>query len=363
MIDKRWNNQLHQDIHAAGYFLNPKYQYANDVVNDDEVLNGFHRVVNRMVNDNETRLNINREAKRFRLKTSAFGSNQFQSAVNRCLPAEWWSIYARENAPNFTRLAVRILSQTVSSSNCEKNWTTFSLIHTRPRNRLTIARLEKLVFVHYNMRLRVRNVERLGNNQNVIYLDEIFHDQDPLTAWTRKREAPLLDGRENEWLDDNLDIDPQDTAANVRRPEKRKKTPNVPSRQVDSDKDDSTDSGGNGATLATGVYQSHEYENSGDQSHEYSGDWSSDHQPREHRMDDVYAGGSSYHDVPTPSDNYNNTYDSSFTSYYPYNTPEAEQHSTFDGLMTNFFNNTYINLYYPHNQQPYRDDSDNYEPF
>ncbi|KAJ6792561.1 Uncharacterized protein M6B38_238260 [Iris pallida] len=75
MIDKRWNNQLHQDIHAAGYFLNPKYQYANDVVNDDEVLNGFLRVVNRMVNDNETRLNINREAKRFRLKTGAFGSN------------------------------------------------------------------------------------------------------------------------------------------------------------------------------------------------------------------------------------------------------------------------------------------------
>ncbi|KAJ6839940.1 uncharacterized protein M6B38_311190 [Iris pallida] len=86
MIDKRWNNQLHQDIHAAGYFLNPKYQYANDVVNDDEVLNGFHRVVNRMMNDNETRLNINKETERFRLKTGAFGSNQFQSAVNRCLP-------------------------------------------------------------------------------------------------------------------------------------------------------------------------------------------------------------------------------------------------------------------------------------
>ncbi|KAJ6852487.1 uncharacterized protein M6B38_255940 [Iris pallida] len=113
-----------------------------------------------MVNDNETRLNINIEAERFRLKTGAFGSNQFQSAVNKCLPAEWWSTYAREDAPNLTRLAVLILSQTVSSSNCERNWTTFSLIHTRSRNRLTMARLEKLVFVHYNMRLRVRNVQR-----------------------------------------------------------------------------------------------------------------------------------------------------------------------------------------------------------
>ncbi|KAJ6821047.1 uncharacterized protein M6B38_394965 [Iris pallida] len=114
-----------------GYFLNPKYQYANDVVNDDDVLNGFHRIVNRMVNDNETRLNINREAERFRLRTGAFGSNQFQSAVIRRLPAEWWSIHVREDAPNLTRLAVCILSQTVSSSNCERIWTTFSLIHTR----------------------------------------------------------------------------------------------------------------------------------------------------------------------------------------------------------------------------------------
>lgn len=46
MIDKRWNHQLHQDIHAVAYFLNSKYQYSNNVVNDDEVLNDFHRVVN-----------------------------------------------------------------------------------------------------------------------------------------------------------------------------------------------------------------------------------------------------------------------------------------------------------------------------
>ena len=74
--------------------------------------------------------------------------------------AEWWSIIAREEMSNLARLAVRILSQTVSSSNCERNWTTFTLIHTRPRNKLTMERLEKLVFVHYNMRLRHRTLKR-----------------------------------------------------------------------------------------------------------------------------------------------------------------------------------------------------------
>jgi hypothetical protein len=27
IIDRRWNNQLHQPIHAAGYFLNPRFRY------------------------------------------------------------------------------------------------------------------------------------------------------------------------------------------------------------------------------------------------------------------------------------------------------------------------------------------------
>ena len=27
IIDQRWNNQLHRPIHAAGYFLNPRYHY------------------------------------------------------------------------------------------------------------------------------------------------------------------------------------------------------------------------------------------------------------------------------------------------------------------------------------------------
>ncbi|MQL83980.1 hypothetical protein Taro_016478 [Colocasia esculenta] len=49
------------------------------------------------------------------------------------------------------RIAIRILSQTTSSSQCERNWSTFSLIHTKVRNKLSATRLEKLVYCHYNM--------------------------------------------------------------------------------------------------------------------------------------------------------------------------------------------------------------------
>ena len=34
IIDRRWNNQLHRPIHAAGYFLNPRYSYRAQLGED-----------------------------------------------------------------------------------------------------------------------------------------------------------------------------------------------------------------------------------------------------------------------------------------------------------------------------------------
>jgi hypothetical protein len=109
------------------------------------------------------------------------------AAVQECRPAEWWSIYAREECPHLAPIAARILSQTVSSSHCERNWSTFALIHTKTRNRLKMDQLMHLVFCHYNMRLRERQLERThyhDSNKN-IDLDEIFHEDDPLQTWIR----------------------------------------------------------------------------------------------------------------------------------------------------------------------------------
>ena len=51
-------------------------------------------------------------------------------------------------------LAIKFLSQTASSSACERNWSTFALIHTKQRNRLAYSILQQLVFCYYNMKLK-----------------------------------------------------------------------------------------------------------------------------------------------------------------------------------------------------------------
>ena len=64
------------------------------------------------------------------------------------------------HAPTLRSLALKVLSQTASSSACESNWSTFALIHTKQRNQLAYPRLQQLVFFcYYNMKLKIRDME------------------------------------------------------------------------------------------------------------------------------------------------------------------------------------------------------------
>ncbi|MCY6525050.1 hAT transposon family protein, partial [Actinobacillus pleuropneumoniae] len=53
-------------------------------------------------------------------------------------------------------LAMHLLSQIASSFAAEKNWSTYSFIHSIKRNKLTSKRVEKLVVVHSALRLEHR---------------------------------------------------------------------------------------------------------------------------------------------------------------------------------------------------------------
>jgi hypothetical protein len=66
-------------------------------------------------------------------------------------PMTWWTNHG-QSAPLLMSLAMKLLSQPASSSCCERNWSTYSFIHSVTRNALTPERAEDLVFVHSNLR-------------------------------------------------------------------------------------------------------------------------------------------------------------------------------------------------------------------
>ncbi|KAL0444325.1 UNVERIFIED_CONTAM: hypothetical protein Slati_2155200 [Sesamum latifolium] len=153
-------------------------------------------------------------------KLGEFGTLLARQAVSTSLPAQWWYNYSDE-APNLQKIAVKVLSQTCASSGCERNWSTWSLIHTKLRNRLAIKKLHNLVYAHYNTRLRLRNLiyQREDDDYyNPIDLNHIFHDNDILEKWTREAEEQLLPENDLDWLDeegcmDNVPNDEDDDAS------------------------------------------------------------------------------------------------------------------------------------------------------
>lgn len=67
----------------------------------------------------------------------------------------WWSFFG-PTTPNIQKLAIRIFSQPCNASSCERNWSMFEHIHSKRRNRLSVEKMNDPVFVHYNLRLRMR---------------------------------------------------------------------------------------------------------------------------------------------------------------------------------------------------------------
>ncbi|KAJ8749645.1 hypothetical protein K2173_026294 [Erythroxylum novogranatense] len=91
----------------------------------------------------------------FRERQKGFGRSLAINNAKTTRPDEWWRCFGHD-APHLQQIAVKILSQTSSSSGCERNWSVFERIHTKRRNRLEHQRLNDLVFVHYNLRLQHR---------------------------------------------------------------------------------------------------------------------------------------------------------------------------------------------------------------
>ncbi|GLJ46567.1 hypothetical protein SUGI_0981350 [Cryptomeria japonica] len=177
IIDRRWNHQLHQHIHAAAYFLNPKFFYSPSFRADAEVRIGLDTCIRRLVDDEILRDLILDELQSYKKALGElFSSPDCKRRRATLRPDLWWEDYGA-TTPNLQKLAIRILSQPCSASGCERNWSVFENIHTKKHNRLTQQRLNDLVYVRYNIRLHEKKVLGQDSHES-LDLDDI----DPYAA-------------------------------------------------------------------------------------------------------------------------------------------------------------------------------------
>ncbi|GKB63029.1 hAT dimerization domain, ribonuclease H-like domain protein [Tanacetum coccineum] len=106
---------------------------------------------------------------------------------------DWWSTYGSET-PELADVAKKVLSQPISSSSAERNWSTYSYIHSVKRNRLNNKRADKLVYIHSNIRLLSRFTDS--------------YKEGPLKKWDMNPESTNLEGSTSRLEDmqwENLD--------------------------------------------------------------------------------------------------------------------------------------------------------------
>ncbi|CAL2256638.1 unnamed protein product [Prunus armeniaca] len=191
IINHRWDVTLSRPLHQAAHYLNPRYQYETGVGHNKELLSGLQRVFERLNSTGDRGLQaFGAEVINFRDCRKTFRTEMAVKSRKSIPPAEWWNLHG-DSALNLQKIAMRILSQTASSSACERNWSTFALIHTKQRNRLAYTRLEKIVFCYYNMKLKLRDEEaemnKVAENDYIDLLDIAGQpsddDNNPIQQW------------------------------------------------------------------------------------------------------------------------------------------------------------------------------------
>lgn len=153
--------------------------------------------VERIADSPEEAVEALAEVEMFRAHREMFDGGTARIAATRMTPTTCWRTYGGD-VKVLQKYALRIVSQCVSSSGCES---TFALIHTKVRNRLGCAKLHKLVYVHYNLKLRIQQMEE---DRPEIELDAcgilmevtLFDSENPIMDWLNRSSSeykPIVD--------------------------------------------------------------------------------------------------------------------------------------------------------------------------
>ena len=108
------------------------------------------------------------EYAQFSLMTGPFESPTSLTKRYSLDPRNWWANF-RAKTPFLQSLAFKLLGQPTSSSCCDRNWSTYSFIHSLRRNKLNPSRSEDLVYIHNNLHLLSRNSNQYENEKTKMW--------------------------------------------------------------------------------------------------------------------------------------------------------------------------------------------------
>ncbi|KAL2229635.1 UNVERIFIED_CONTAM: hypothetical protein Sindi_1557900 [Sesamum indicum] len=188
VIDTHWSSLFHHPLYLAAYFLNPSYRYRPDFILHPDVVRGLNACIVRLESDSARRISASMQISDFGSAKADFGTDLAISTRSELDPAAWWQQHGI-NCLELQRIAVRILSQSCSTFGCEHNWSIHDQMYVQRHNRLAQKRLSETIYVHYNLRLRERQMRRRSCNSPSL---DIVLQEDLLYDWSVETEKQPL---------------------------------------------------------------------------------------------------------------------------------------------------------------------------
>ncbi|KAJ6390304.1 hypothetical protein OIU77_024511 [Salix suchowensis] len=188
VIENQWSSLFHHPLYMAAYFLNPSYRYRPDFLLNPEVIRGLNDCIARLEVDNGKRISASIQIPDFVSAKADFGTDLALSTRMELDPAAWWQQHGI-CCLELQRIAIRILSQTCSSLICEHTWSIYDQAHSKRRSTASRKRWNELTFVHYNLRLRERQLGRKPGD--VVSFDNLI-TENVLDDWLVESEKQTM---------------------------------------------------------------------------------------------------------------------------------------------------------------------------
>lgn len=151
--------------------MDPKFQ-GKGQESDREVSQGWRTILERLTPNSANKRKIRDQLSNYGAFHGAYGCADAQEERFNVGAALWWEDFGSDG-PELYQLAIRIFSQSVSSSCLEQLWSSYAHLASKKRNRLGV-KTNDLVFVSVNFRMLCKSATTKAN---------------PFTQWEMEQEA------------------------------------------------------------------------------------------------------------------------------------------------------------------------------
>ena len=166
IAEKRWK-WMHKPIHGFAALLHPAYK-SPTICNDRELLSDRLEYMLRIVPvESHNALLEDMGCYVDQRGHMAFASPTCWRRESLVKPLFWWENFGYP-LQNIQPYALRVLSQDCSSGACERNWSAYSLIHTKLRNKLSTRQMERLIYCRTNLRV-IKAMLTMGSPKQVLF--------------------------------------------------------------------------------------------------------------------------------------------------------------------------------------------------